>query len=891
MSADPSTALMHARLRQHLFAATDLPQIGRYRLESKIGAGGMGVVYSARDPELNRTVAIKLMRPGSAQDATLRRGTERLLREAQAMAALSHPNVLPIYDVGAEGDDVFLAMELVDGLTLRQWLAQRPRSEAEILATFGAAARGLHAAHEAGLVHRDFKPSNVLVGHDGRVFVMDFGLARSVASVAEDIVTGERCTGELGDALTMTGTAVGSPVYMSPQQHRGERADPKADQWSFCIALYEALYGVTPYVGDNLSELRAAIAAGDLVFPRRDPRVSTRTRNVLRRGLQHEPGLRFGTMAQLLTALQRRKSRGVGGAAVLAVGAVVAASAWSFAGAEEAPGCAAQDESVWSARRRNALASRFADAPPWLRDTWQRTEQAIDSYHDEWSQRHREACALPLAEAGPDRALAQASRSCLGHAAAALDATLSVLEELELDEATKSVQMVMDLPALEQCGAETPDPVESPEAAPLVSMLHRARALRRASRSDAALELLADAPARARQLGAVRLEVQLLRQQGLLQRDLGRFAQSAASLEQSVWAGEGAHLERSVAQSAIEALHTAAAQGSADDMKRWTALARAKVALLGDEPDLRARLSKAVSDAADARGDYAEAERFALLAESQSEGVRDDLGYASTVIGVGRAHYRAKRWEQAEEAYGRALVILERVVGPDHPSSLKVGQNIALVAIGAGQFERARDLVVPMIPKLRAVFAKGEPVAAALNIASIAHDGLGEAAEALRLTEESLAIRREVLGPGLPVAMMTYNVGNKLTAAGRFEEAATHHRASIEMLTTAVDPMHPLLVRPLLQLADLSIDLNNLDEADRRLTRAGQIYDAIDAPPAERAVMTYYRGLLAEARGQRVEARRLAAQALHDARLSEDKTRIPIVTDGMVEWLEAHPAP
>ena len=216
--------------------------LGRYIVLDRVGEGGMGIVYTAYDPELNRRVAIKLVRAVASKSTSAKDRQARLLREAQAMARLSHPNVIAVHDVGTYGEQVFIAMELVDGTTLKEWLKQARRSWREIVEVFLAAGKGLAAAHAAGLVHRDFKPSNVLVGKDGRVRVMDFGVARPV-STADDKVPGESPFAEVDVALTRVGSVVGTPRYMAPEQRGGQPVDPRSDQFSFCASLYEALYG------------------------------------------------------------------------------------------------------------------------------------------------------------------------------------------------------------------------------------------------------------------------------------------------------------------------------------------------------------------------------------------------------------------------------------------------------------------------------------------------------------------------------------------------------------------------------------------------------------------------------------------------------------------------
>ncbi|MBZ4411567.1 protein kinase [Myxococcus sp. XM-1-1-1] len=309
-------------------------KLGSYVLRELLGEGGMGVVYAAEDPRLGRKVAVKLLRP-------MREGVEtesraRLLREAQAMARLSHPNVLPIFELGsAEGRD-FLAMEWVEGPTLAGWLREQERPWREVLEMFHAAGLGLAAAHQRGLVHRDFKPANVLVGRDGRPRVTDFGLARRWGEpAASNPTTGDLSTAPLGvdaeeTALTREGTALGTPAYMSPEQRRGQPVDARSDQYSFCVALHEALYGERP---GPPTKHGASV--------KKPPRLPGHVRAAVAKGLASEPEARHPSMEALLQALSKQTPRErvwLGWVAVLGVGVLGGAGAlWWKPGTKPPP--------------------------------------------------------------------------------------------------------------------------------------------------------------------------------------------------------------------------------------------------------------------------------------------------------------------------------------------------------------------------------------------------------------------------------------------------------------------------------------------------------------------------------------------------------------------------
>ena len=294
----------------------------------------MSVVYRAYDPELDRQVALKLLRPGDPDD---REGSARLVREARAMAKISHPNVAQVYDAGITGSSVYVAMELIEGPSLERWTAEMPRPWTELVRMYLQAGRGLAAAHAAGLVHRDFKPDNVMVGADGRPRVLDFGLARPAPVDAEDELLADddellvaahefdSLSGEGEDRLeprghepsagsksgefdlqfdvTRTGLVSGTPAYMAPEQHRGEPGGAAADQFAFCVTLWEALYRRRPFAGRNYFELSEAILTGTRTEIPRGSHVPGWLQRLLERGMAVDPRARHPSVQSLLASI------------------------------------------------------------------------------------------------------------------------------------------------------------------------------------------------------------------------------------------------------------------------------------------------------------------------------------------------------------------------------------------------------------------------------------------------------------------------------------------------------------------------------------------------------------------------------------------------------------
>ncbi len=377
--------LLRGRVEAALFGtAPAITAIGRFQIIEEVGAGGMGVVYAAHDPQLDRTIALKVLH----QRARSPEARTRMVREAKAMARLRHPNVLTVFETGAHNEQVYIAMEFVEGGTLRQWMERdtSERSWREIIETITQAGRGLAAAHDEGLVHRDFKPANALIDSSGRVLVSDFGLARAgaetplaLASPALSAGALERTEVEAGDSsdllratLTRTGALLGTPAYMSPEQFARDHATPRSDQFAFCVVLYEALFGRRPFAGQSIGELVANIERGAIVKPT-GRRVPAAVLAVIERGLSPDPAARFPSMHTLLDALQRatntrRSARWLapaGASAALAFGIAVLVTGPEASSSAPVSACAELERgtlALWNDDRRELIRGALSDA-------------------------------------------------------------------------------------------------------------------------------------------------------------------------------------------------------------------------------------------------------------------------------------------------------------------------------------------------------------------------------------------------------------------------------------------------------------------------------------------------------------------------------------------------
>ncbi|HVH99183.1 MAG TPA: serine/threonine-protein kinase, partial [Enhygromyxa sp.] len=604
----------------------NVQRLGRFTVLRKLGEGGMGVVFACYDEQLERKVAVKLLR-SRYQSGVARM---RLEREAQALARLSHPNVVQIYELGEHQGALFVVMELVVGETLSAWLwpdgreAGTDRDWRAIVAVLREAGAGLAAAHAAGLVHRDFKPENVVVGVDGRVRTLDFGLVRTLEPELLDSEL-ELAGSELDSntALTRAGAWMGTPAYMAPEQFDGLVCDAKSDQFSFSAVAFEALFGCRPFAGATVEALAASVRRGVAAPIREDSPVPKRLRAAILRGLAADPASRWPAMAALLTELDlsldaRRRSRRVAwafGTAVLVVAAVGLARS-SVSG----PRLCELDETLlagtWDDERRatlrGALASQ-ADGETSLRVI----DEALTSWTADWLESQRRACEATRVLGTQSDAMLDRRTSCLERQRRELDALVELL--LCPDGAARAFELLERLPDLATCDdprlAETSHPLPADEAQrehifASYEQISRARALARTSRIDEA-EALVEQLASAADLGHLPLTIEI--QALLAERSLwrGRLAEAVPSLRAATRAAEVAQLEelaatlrtqlathvvghwgrRELQALVLEEAETAVARLARPHDARAAELALARAAWLDDSGDVEGALA------------------------------------------------------------------------------------------------------------------------------------------------------------------------------------------------------------------------------------------------------------------------------------------------------------
>lgn len=487
-----------------LTAPPPLPRgatLDRYVVLELLGRGAMGTVYAAYDPKLHRNIALKLLH----RDHPFRSGTQELIREAQAIARLNHPNVVAVHDVGTFEERVFLTMELVEGSTLRRWAQTPGRTWEEILSIFVQAGEGLAAAHAAGIVHRDFKPENVLVGVDGRARVLDFGLAQ-LTQGGEDP--------NAGPDLSANGVIAGTPAYMAPELRAGARADGRSDQYSFCVALYEALHGRRPGDTPPVGERRRAKMPGWLDA-------------VLARGLSEDPSARFPSLSALLEALRgaprvrRRRMLTVGAAALVGLGAAVG---WRATGHDPCAGSVVSLRGVWDAARRSELHRAFvASGQPRASERASEVAARLDRATTDWVRLRSEACgaalAAPQAQAAADQML------CLEQWLVEVRYLVEVLSAADGETVERAGQATGALSPPSAClSAATRPPVQPPadeqareRAARIRERLAEAKALAGAGKHARALPIAEAASSEAAAIGDRPLQAEALFQTGRVQ--------------------------------------------------------------------------------------------------------------------------------------------------------------------------------------------------------------------------------------------------------------------------------------------------------------------------------------------------------------------------------------
>jgi len=792
-----------------------LARIGRFTVLAGLGEGGMGIVYSAYDDQLDRKVAVKVLRGD-----TMRRdpqARERLLREAQAMARVSHPNIVTVHEVGSQDGEIFIAMEFVRGHSLGSWLTLAPRAWREVVVAMIQAGRGLAAAHAAGLIHRDFKPANVLVATEGVVKVLDFGLARAVDSPSPEALAPLRAAAatSLDTALTRTGTVLGTPAYMAPEQHLGEPATEKSDQFAFCVSLYEALYGQSPFDTSSLLALTHSVTQGQVRDPPASIAVPAALLQIIHRGLALDPGKRFASMNDVLAALERTlERRRTPWFVVAGLAALIGAAGFSAASLRpvEDPCSAARgelvglwDEATTTATHKGLLATRV----PFAEDTWTRVRPRLDAYAQGLVAMRVDACRAHE-EGRSSMRLFDMRTACLDQRHTSLAAFVAILQRADSDVVGNAAAAAAALPSIAACGdtralAQAVAPPEDPALALRVAQIRRtlaeAQAHESAGQSARGLELVRGLDLGGVDDGPVLAEVALRR--GSLLSEAGQH--QAADLELS----DGLRLALGSGHDLM-----AASLATRRDFVRAARLQRARE-VLDDAPVTEGLIARveAYDAGPELRGDHF-----------------NNLGIASAILG--QQQTAGRHFEASIAARAAAL-------GADHPQVVFALGNLGLNLL-------LFDDTVAAATKLESAFQAAEAslgpnhphlalLAINLGAARLALEQFGAASQAF---DRALAIQTALLGPDAPdLHYVLANIGDLAVDQRRCADATINYRRALTLLGQDQHPTDPAALQPIVGLAKAASCGGDFITARAEFERALALAEATLGPGELRLAM------------------------------------------------------
>ena len=858
--------------------------LGRYVILARQGIGGMGVVYAAYDPQLDRRVALKLMhRRGEGEDE---KAAKRLLAEAKASGQFSHPNVITVHDVGTWEGRVFLAMEFIDGAPLSTWMREPGRDWKQLLDVFTKAGRGLEAAHEAGLVHRDFKPDNVLVGVDGRVRVLDFGLARRFDGSADPIERRDR--------------EAGTPAYMSPEQHMGRALDHRSDQFSFCVALYEALYAELPFSARTRFELAMAVTDGRVGPAPRGAGVPNWVRYALLRGLDPEPEGRWEDMGELLDALARDPYHGVrqlllgiGAALVVITSGVVlvqasggdAGEADSEAVVEFEDPCAYGDQqihAVWNPARAETLRGAFAEINrPWASEVAREVETGLDAWSRGWAGMHRSACEATQLHHVQSESLLDLRMLCLDQQLADFDGVITLLGASGSEVLARAGEAVSELPSLEPCADvqalttfRDPPPASEEQRLAIEAFdreLARARALAFAGDYREVGELLNDCVDRARELGVQSRLAQALLELGEHELEHGDKSAAGPRIREAIVAAERAGDDRLRAHALVAAVQVAADEGEVAEARSRAALARAVLERI-DAPEVAyAELARAEATTEVAAGHLADAEavlRGSIARLAAIDPAPIELGDLYTDLGV--VLRERGDWVGARAEFERGLALWRERFGAQHPILARAHVELATLDLRSAQPQQALGEYEQALALHEQAFgAESLEVATTLEGMAMVLRALARPADALPLYQRAKAIHL-ARGPSgaASLARALDEEGLAQAELGDFEAALRRHEQALAYFEQALGSDHVELALVSIHLGEDQLALDQPQLARARFDRALVLLEGRPEPElrarAARARFDLARAWVVGESSDGAKARALALRARAD---------------------------
>ncbi len=859
-------------------------QVGRYTVTRVLGQGGMAIVYAAYDPSLDRRVAIKVLRT-SAKDHRFSLGQARLQREAQTLARLSHPNVVQVYEVGRVGDQLFIAMELVAGQTLRAWLQQQPRRWREIVRVFLAAGEGLAAAHTLGIVHRDFKPDNVLVGEDGRVRVLDFGLARLDEPPEHASLDSATTTSEI--LATVAGTVLGTPAYMAPEQHIGTPIDGRTDQFAFCIALFEALYGVRPFAGTTLPELQLSVLHGKFVALPRQPTPShppAWLHRLLVRGLQVSPDDRFVDMPALLTALADdpavRRRRYALGIAVLMLLLGGLALSLHIAALRERRCTSANDNlvGIWDDAQRQTIAQALTTTDlPYATATWAAVERRLDTYADQWVQQTTVACTATHLRGEASTELLDLRTQCLNRRLQALKALTTLLARADRQVVERAVAAVESLPPVAACAddryvrarIEPPsDPVLASSVAGLEHQLAAAQASLAAGNPTASLNLATTAVTTAERLRYPPIVAAARFHRGKALRHLASFTDAHTDLEEAFHSASSLGDDDLAALAALELAQVNRETSAYQIANGWTRHAENASTRSGGEATLRAQVLVTRAQLLTALGQTAAAEPLLIDARTVLSSAAGHQDLAMTRIETELANVMQKlgRYHEARAQLLQTRERLAALTGRQHPEYAAVLSLLATVHISMRELTAAQALYTEELAIVMRIYGEQHPRAARLynNLGYLLLEQQDLGAAAVEFTR-ALNVLEQIHGPEDPVLVVPIiNLAHIAEQRQDVDVAISHYLRALAIVENKLGPDHAEVARVADGLGNYYFDLGRLSEAEVMLVRAVEVCrQTRSEQDADRNISIAGLGRLRAAQGRVLEALALHEEALH----------------------------
>jgi len=781
-------------------------RLGRYIVGEAIGEGGMGTVFAGQDPELNRKVALKVLKGAPTPE-----GQARLVREARALAQLSHPNIVSVFDVGRSGDEVFLAMELLDGRDMERWLGEGDRSWKDVIAVFLEVGKGLAAAHEVGIVHRDLKPQNMFIERDGRVCVTDFGLARQdEAALARSGAAPVTSTFTPEHHNSLTHGLIGTPAYLAPEQHERGTVDAGSDQFSFCVSLYQALYGERPFRADTLEDLRARMLEGRVAPPPRGRRVPTWLRRVVLRGLSAAPQARFPSMAALLAAMSRdpwvmrRRVLLAAAAFALIASLVLVVSRRADAPDLRCKGAERKFVGTWDASQKQMVHKVFAaTSASYAEDAWRAVERALDAYASRWAATRTEACEATQIRGEQSDELLDLRMQCLDYQLIELQALVGVLSKADTDIVQKAVQLAQSLPdtawcsdvdALKSAGGLPADPAMRQQVDAIMRDLARVGVLREGKPAQA-LELAKKLAEQSAKVGFPPLEAEALAALGAAQGTMGDPKTAGSTLREAALRADAARLDplRATALTALAAATSALA--SYDEGREIGRAAAAVIARLPRRDDLRAQLENVQGGTERGAGRYDEARTHfetSLALWGKIKGP-NNVGSAKNLYSLASVEYDRNHNDEAGRYVHRALETYELTVGPAHPAFAKTLSLLGDIQWHSGQLDDAiathrRAVSIAQV----ALGADHADMAWLLNNLGGVLDERGDFDESIRIQQRAVDVFQKAFGPGHPDTAMALNgLGQIAFKKGDIEAALSHGLAALAIREKVLGPDHP----------------------------------------------------------------------------------------------------